>query len=249
MTHPTFPSLKRLFWGGVVSSCVAACSLQNFDYLKSGDGTGGAGTGGAGPGDAGAGEAATGGAGNETGGGTLVEDASNENAERAEGGPALDSGGRTDGGPSVLANPSFELGLSGWSFEPASAMGKYAYTQFPPGQATTIDGQNELATYSGNDAFTVRVFQIPSNLPSGKYTFTAYFNRGDGFNAAYLYSRNCGGPDRRQDIPLTAATQWLQVQIGAIDVTSSQCEVGFFVDSNPTDWLNADAFSFAEDPQ
>jgi arabinogalactan endo-1,4-beta-galactosidase len=177
-----------------------------------------------------------------------VEDASSE-SEVAEGG-GLDASGRPDGGPSVLVNPSFEIGLSGWSFDPPTAMGKYAYTQFAQGVgATTIEGQNELATWSGNDAFTLRVFQAPANLPSGRYTLSAYFNRADGFNSAYIYAKNCGGPDRQANIPTTTATQWLQTQISGIEVTAGQCEVGFFVDSNPSDWLNADAFSFSQDPQ
>lgn len=180
--------------------------------------------------------------------GQMATDASSDGADVAEGGE-LDAN-HTDGGPSVLVNPGFETGLSGWSFDPAAAMGKYAYTQFPQGVgAMTIDGQYELATWSGTDAFTLRVFQTPSNLPSGTYTLTAHFNRADGFKAAYLYARNCGGPDQQQNIPSTAATEWVVTQITGIQVTAGQCEVGFYVDSNPADWLNADAFSFSEDPQ
>jgi hypothetical protein len=50
-------------------------------------------------------------------------------------------------------------------------------------------------------------------------------------------------------VPLTNSTQWIEVGIGGINVTNNQCEVGFVVDASPTQWLNADAFSFERDPQ
>jgi hypothetical protein len=148
-----------------------------------------------------------------------------------------------------LVNPSFEQGYSGWTFEPSSAAGKYAFTQYPTPGAYTIDGQYELATWHGVDAYKVRVFQSFVGLENGKYTFKGYFNRGDGHNAVYIYTSGCGGPDRQANVPLTNSTGWDQVGLGGIDVTANACEVGFVIDANPTNWLNADAFSFEKDPQ
>lgn len=196
------------------------------------------------PGGAGAGGAAASGSmGAADGGLGAFDDAGGFN-----GNAGFDANAGNDRGPSVLVNPSFEAGLSGWTIDPPTAMTKYVYTQFAQGGSMTIDGQNELATWSPTDAFTVRIFQTPMNLPSGTYTFSAYFNRGDGFNAAYMYARNCGGTDQQLTIPVTSATQWVKSQI-TVQVTAGQCEVGIYEESNPTDWLNADALSFAEDPQ
>lgn len=239
----------RLLWSVLVLPCIAGCSLQDFDYLKNqGGSAGSAGSGGT-SGDVGGGGA--GGTGGASEDGAVGQDAA---ADTDDGGPSADTGASSEGGDastvSILVNGSFELGYSGWSFEPPTAQSKYAYTQVPQGSAYTPDGSlNELATWSGTDAFTVRVFQIFSGLPSGKYTFSGYFNRGDGLNNAYVYANNCGGPERTMPIPRTADTQWLQIGIGGIDVTAGQCEVGFLVDSNPNNWLNADAFSFALEPQ
>ncbi len=40
------------------------------------------------------------------------------------------------------------------------------------------------------------------------------------------------------------STSWEVISID-IDDTSSSCQVGFYVDASPTDWLSADAFTFA----
>jgi len=147
-------------------------------------------------------------------------------------------------GPNLLANASFEQGYVGWTFAPQSAMGKYAFDQLPVPGGYTIDGQYELATWSGTDSFTVQISQTFTNLPDGTYTFEGNFNCGVN-NQAYIFVKGCGGPDQQQNIGVTAPTSWLQVAIPGIQVTGGSCQVGFLVDASPSDWLNADAFTFA----
>jgi hypothetical protein len=224
------------------------CSFQNFDYLKNDDQSGAGGRPGSGGSSGAAGTALGGQAGGDAesdgdaAGSLLVDGDTSRDA-------AADAPGEGSRPSSGLVNPSFEEGYTGWLFEPTSAMGRYAYTQYPTAGAVTVDGQNELATWAASDAFTVKVFQSFVGLANGRYTFKGYFNRGDGHNAVYMYAANCGGADRQQSVPLTGPTQWLQVGIGGIDVTAGRCEVGFFVDANATNWLNADAFAFDMDPQ
>ncbi len=102
--------------------------------------------------------------------------------------PADAERGRGRRAPPALVNPSFEQAYSGWTFVPASAMGKYAYTQYPGTGAYTIDGQYELATYSASDSFTVSVSQTLSNVPSGTYRFSGEFQLRVN-NAAYISAR------------------------------------------------------------
>lgn len=224
---------------------LSGCSLQDFSYLQDQKGaTGGAG--GAMPATDGSMVDATGGSAKADAAPDVEEAATPSDAGDAADGTGLIS---TDAGVNMLANASFEQGLMGWTFDPMSAEGKYAFTQFPVGTATVVDGQYELATWHGTDAFRIRVYQSLTGLENGRYTFKGWFNRGDGQNAVYVYSSGCGGPDQQTNIPLTNATQWIDVGIGGINVTNNQCEVGFVVDANPTNWLNADAFTFERDPQ
>lgn len=171
----------------------------------------------------------------------------------AQGGTSGGTAGMPNGGTGgqrvLLVNGGFESNYTGWTFAPAEAKGTFAYVQWPPQGATNVEGKFELSTWAESAAFTVDISQSVTGLSDGKYTFKGWFNRGDGFNAIYLFARDCGGEDRQENVPLTAATQWLEVGIGGIDVVGGGCEVGFFVDSNPANWLNADAFSFEQDPQ
>jgi hypothetical protein len=158
-------------------------------------------------------------------------------------GTADEGAGPADGGVNLLVNPGFEQGYLGWLFSPASAMSKYAYTQYAPTGGTTVDGQFELATWSGTDAFTVRVYQVLSNVPPGTYSFRGWFNRGPE-SAAYIYA-SCGGATQQANIPpAMMPTSWIQVSITGIAATGGSCEVGFYVDAIANDWLNADAFTF-----
>jgi hypothetical protein len=168
-------------------------------------------------------------------------------ADGQEGGEDAAGEGGTVGPPNLLVNPTFDQGLAGWTFVPQSAMGKYAFIQAPIGSATTPQGQAyELATYSATDAFAVQVSQTLSNLPDGRYTFSGFFNRGTN-NQAYMFANGCGGAAQQTTIPISTPTGWDPVSITGIQVTGGTCQIGFYVDANATNWLNADGFSFQLD--
>jgi len=158
------------------------------------------------------------------------------------------AGAAGSGNKQLLVNPGFELSYSGWTFDPLSVRGTYVFTQWPTTGSVTVEGQYELSTWTQTVPFTVKVTQVVTGLADGKYTFQGWFNRGDGFNFAYILATGCGGANRQVNIPLTAPTQWLDIQLSGIDVVGGRCEVGFYVDSNAGNWLNADAFSFTRDP-
>ena len=153
---------------------------------------------------------------------------------------------------SVLVNGSFEQEWVGWLVDPPSAQGVYANVKWPQPGSYTPNGEpyeNLLGTWHGTQAFVVTVYQSLDGLEDGFYTFKGYFNWGGAHNSLQMFARNCGGTDLSVDIPPTAETQWLPLGISGIEVIGGHCEVGFTVDSNPNDWLNADLFSMVLDPQ
>jgi hypothetical protein len=237
---------------GFLGACLAACSLQNFDYLTEGPSDAGTDSGPSqqGP-DADLSDARADAA-PADGGFDVQPDARDASAAIDVGVVGPDSMAPTDASaeseagpaPPALVNPSFEQAYSGWTFDPATAMGKYAYTQYPSQGGYTIDGQFELATYSATDSFMVAVSQTLTNVPDGTYRFSGHFNCGVN-NAAYVYSTMCGGADQRANIPVTVTTTSWEVVSVDIAVTGGSCTVGFFVSASPTDFLNTDAFTFA----
>jgi hypothetical protein len=239
------------------------CSLQNFDYLTHGGGDPESGApdvttppqpeGSVGP-DAGvdgtvneASQDAP--QNNQMDSGASEADGPEEPDVTTPGQDAGDAGGAdVDAGPpNLITNWSFENGYAGWLFLPTTAEGKDAFTQTPVPGAHVIDGQYEMATWSGTEAFTVKIYQQLTNVPNGTYTFQGYFNLGMN-NQVYLYSKNCGGPDQQANIPITGATQWESIAITGIQVTGGSCEVGFYIDAAVSNWVNADAFTFELEP-
>ncbi len=163
-------------------------------------------------------------------------------------------GGEAGGPTNYIVNPNFNgYSLAGWTFVSVPADGgPYAFAQAPVGSAITPQGQaDELAFYSATDAFTVDVSQTIKNLRDGTYTFVGYFNCG-ALNQRFIYVKGCdgtnGGPDGGEQtsvIPMpSSSVAWEQVTISGIQVSGGSCTVGFFVDANATQYLNADGFSF-----
>jgi hypothetical protein len=247
---------------GVCATIALGCSLQDFDYLTNGSGVSLV------EGGAGADSGAPSGSDDDGSVAMPANDASlaAETAPYDAGKTPTGSDGGSDarateaGGPTnYLVNPNFTLStLDGWTVDPPTATQKYVFTQAPVGSAYTPQGQTyELATYSATDPFTVDVSQTLTGLPDGVYTFSGWFNLGTN-NEAYVYAQGCGGQDAGVavgpdggpagivvNIPLTSTAGWEQVTIGGLHVTGGSCRVGLYVDASPTDWLNADGFSFA----
>jgi hypothetical protein len=247
---------------------LVGCSLQKFDYLQGG--ASGASSGGSpaaggsqdrggtessgeagkletAAGSAGQAEAGKGGGGAESGG---TSAAAGEGGMDSAGGAADKPNGGT-GAVGELVNPSFETSNTmGWTVEPSDALTKkHAFVQWPVGGGSVPHGNYEFSTWHGTDAFAVEAYQKIEGLADGKYTFKGYFSRGDGFNDVHLFARHCGGAEAEPvPIPLTEPTQWLAVEMNGIDVVGGSCEVGMVIDSNASNWLNADMFSFEPTP-
>jgi len=267
-------SFRRTWYWQAGLVLLASCSFQNFDYLEQAAGGGGGKSGGAGGAgttagnssqQAGSSSAAEGGMGEPANGGSAGS--STEAGKGGTGSEPVGSGGVTDeggaggtagegtgnagtGAVGQLVNPSFETSNTlGWTVDPTDALTKrHAFVQLAQGTATVPDGAYQFSTWHMTDTYTVEVHQTVTGLEDGTYTFKGYFSRGDGFNAVSLFARNCGGTDPEPvPVPLTDASQWLNVELPGIEVVGGSCDVGLSIDSNPANWLNADLFTFEKE--
>jgi hypothetical protein len=211
----------------------------------SGEGGAPAGTGGIAAGGASSGQGGEGGVPVGSGGDTGTGASAGVPSEGGAGGepPVV---GRSD-----LENPGFELGLVGWTIDPASAAlpaNRYIYTQAPnPTNGTGL----ALATWHMTAEYEIFVSQTLTGLEPGTYTFKGMLST-QSTREAYLFARNCGGEEVREII-YPVSFEWFEVAIQSFPVSQDSCEVGLFVhgmkvgDAMP-DWLNADNFSFEKDP-
>ncbi|MGC4088775.1 MAG: hypothetical protein QM756_12920 [Polyangiaceae bacterium] len=196
--------------------------------------------------DAGAGGVGDGGTG--TGGSVSVDGGQAGEANGGTGGIVASGGTTASGGAplvgNLLVNPSFELDFNGWAVSPTTALtGRLVFTQ-PDTTAgnKAVDGTRELSVWHATESdFTVTVSQVVKNLSPGTYTFKGFFSWSN--REAYLFSRNCGGPDHTGTPPI-AQFAWFEATLPPIEVTGSSCEVGLVAHNVANDWFNADAFSF-----
>lgn len=238
----------------------AGCSLQDFDYLQQATGgAGGTDSSSAGKPTAGTdsgegGEAAGSSSGGTSGGGTTPaggtkaggSDSGGSSAGGAGGGGGKGGGGGT-GATGELINGSFETNTTfGWTLSPTTP---FAFTQRAQGSATIPDGIYQFSTWAEKEAFTVDLHQTIKGIEDGTYIFKGYFNLGGNFNGVEAYASDCGGEDPEPVTILPAgASAWSPITVAGIQVTGGECTVGVRIDSNATDWLNADLFTFELDP-
>ncbi len=231
--------------GGTGGSLASSGAGGSLDAGEAGAG-GSAGTGdNGGAGNGGAGESsggkATGGKSATTGGNATTGGSATTGGKAGTGG-SVGSGGSP--GTPTLVNPSFESGLTGWTVTPAEAgpTGKrYVYTQAPTDSSKPPNGSQELATWHDKDSYELSVSQTLHNVPDGTYEFQGYFSS-DRSGGTYMFARNCGGPDREQQVPTNSWT-WFTHSID-VQVSGGSCELGIRVVGAPNDYLNADMFTF-----
>ena len=162
--------------------------------------------------------------------------------------PARAAGGAggtdTPGGTGKLVNPSFEsFNTTGWTVEPPTT---FAFVQAPQGSDKNPDGAYEFSTWSQNEAFTVELYQTIKGLEDGTYTLKVYISSGP--NKVSLFARKCGGAVDPE--PAVVPTQtWTPVEVKGVEVVGGSCEVGLRVESQKTEWMNADLFTFEKDAE
>ena len=131
--------------------------------------------------------------------------------------------GDTLRGINLVDNSSFESSFTGWANTGTGA----SVNTLGGAQSGTYYGQ-----HYGVGNYTVTTYQDIANLPTGKYTLTAYIKSGDVAAGAGSYKRmvakNYGGSTLTVTAPITYSTgPWTLVTIRDIAVTNGHCVVGF----------------------
>lgn len=148
-----------------------------------------------------------------------------------------------DPGQNVLTNGGFEsgsgrsaTGWSTWTRDSADADATFRETR------GSIHQGSAKFTHWSSSAYEVSHYQSLS-VPNGSYTLTAWVMNGGGQNTMHMYAKRHGSSERRADLPVTS--QWTQVSISGIQVTSGQIEVGFYSNANAGNWINVDSVSLS----
>ncbi|MGY5633211.1 glycoside hydrolase family 53 protein [Streptomyces sp. UC1A3] len=140
----------------------------------------------------------------------------------------------------TLTNAGFEADgtgaatPSGWSEYGASGA---SYTE-PGGR-----GEGHRLSHWSSTAYRVETYQHLSGLANGDYRLTAWVRSGGGQNAAWIALKNCGGAERRTDLPVSA-DGWIRIVV-PVRVTNHQCTVSVNSDAHAGDWINVDDLTFA----
>lgn len=140
--------------------------------------------------------------------------------------------------PPAFANSSFEMdgptqtpsGWTTWSDHADEA----DYVEETGGSK---DGQYHLAHYS-EEAYRVTTYQNLTNLENGVYTISAWVRCSGGETTVQMEVNNFGGGSFVKAIP--QADQWTQVYISDVNVTNTQCTVGFYSYAAAGQWLAVD---------
>ncbi|MGE5598499.1 MAG: glycoside hydrolase [Bacteroidota bacterium] len=136
-----------------------------------------------------------------------------------------------DGPRNYAGNGNFDYSgtaMSSW------AAGGYAGSNYLEAGGRT---GNRLAHYSAvyYQAYT---YQIITDIPNGNYSLSAWVKSSGGQNAAQMQVKNYGGPKINHNIP--ASSEWVEITIPNINVSSNRIEIAFWSDSPGGKWINVD---------
>ena len=146
---------------------------------------------------------------------------------------------------SAVANPGFEDN-GAKSTEPK---GWFVNTYGSPG---IVFSDNANTHHSGswhlgitkNAAHQAWVGQMVGGLANGTYTLKAWVISSGGQSQKFMYANHHGGSQVQVNIPTTGT--WTQITLSNINVTSGQCEIGFYENAAANDWMAIDDVTFTK---
>jgi hypothetical protein len=269
------PHLRSVFLFGVATSVLfaAACSFQDFDYLKdsyhpaggggvssaaggksgsdseageSNAGNSSAGVGNSDAGNSGAGRAGVGGQGETSSGGTS-----------SGGRPSTDAageGGTMSEEPGMLLNASFELGsgtnISSWTSEGTAGAATVVFQE-------ARSGSGRLGHWLNATAYKVSTWQVVQPLPNGNYTFEIWVKRSQYLTKEYIFARDYSRAEPAAEKTVDTAVGdpnaqeagYLKISILHIPITSGKVKLGIYTEAAATDnWSVIDDASLTLEP-
>lgn len=113
---------------------------------------------------------------------------------------------------------------------------EYSTTQSPIGWSTTGTSDADFVEFGGysnyfnlthysGSAYSTYTYQTVTGLANGVYTAKAMVKSSGSQNSCYFEAKDYGGASLKYNILQTAS--WTEVSIGNIQVTNSQCTIGF----------------------
>jgi beta-glucanase (GH16 family) len=141
-----------------------------------------------------------------------------------------------------ILNPSFELNnaevqtplnWSEWSPRTPSSVGN----------AKVVTGTAHLGSYyasmSGTTSYAVMTFQTIRNLPVGLYNLKGWFRSSGGQPYSIMSIKNHGGNEITKSLT-TPMSNWTQLAINNISITTGTCEIDIYGDAQANQWIDYD---------
>lgn len=144
----------------------------------------------------------------------------------------------------ILSNPNFEWDGC-WTQTPTGWVERFITHGNSASFVENANGGHNSAYHASHWAtspYNVYTYQFPKNIPNGVYTLSAWIKSSGGQNECNMYASNYGGTTIKRQI--SASPNWTQIFITGINITNTQCEVGFHSDSPSGSWLTFDDVQF-----
>ncbi|MGI4834044.1 MAG: Ig-like domain-containing protein [Janthinobacterium lividum] len=146
-------------------------------------------------------------------------------------------------GSNLVVNPSFEADgramdtPTGWQKIVASGTDNHAsYSEaYGAAHSGSFHGTNwNPASYE------VYTYQVINNIPAGTYRLRAWVRGGGGQATAIMLAKNYGGGQLSTTIGASTNSDWQQIEISNINVTSGSAEIGFYSKASSNQWIYFD---------
>ncbi|WP_426328711.1 hypothetical protein [Pedobacter sp. R-06] len=96
-------------------------------------------------------------------------------------------------------------------------------------------------TYWKNVNYTVKSYQVASNIPNGNYVLRAWVKNGGGQDTCQLIAKKYGAAGLQKAINLPITSSWKQIQVSNIVVANNTCKVVLYSKAYANNWCNIDA--------
>lgn len=160
--------------------------------------------------------------------------------------PAAAPPSKPAAGTNMMVNPGFEQDgkatptPAGWAVWSSNGGENASFTE---SDDNAYEGKYYLKQ-SKDSVYNATTYQTLNYLEKGTYKLTAYVKSSGGQKQCYVYIKNYGGDQLQKNIPVTS--EWTQISIDNVRVTTGICEIGFWSDANASNWMCFDKVEFVK---
>ncbi|MDQ0964888.1 arabinogalactan endo-1,4-beta-galactosidase [Flavobacterium sp. W4I14] len=95
-------------------------------------------------------------------------------------------------------------------------------------------------THWKNVNYTVKSFQVASNIPNGNYILRAWVKNSGGQDTCQLIAKEYGTAGLQKAVNLPVTSAWKQIQVNNIVVANNSCKVVLYSKAYANNWCNVD---------